>query len=160
MIVLACLVVTAVWMYTVRGQEEASLSAAEVIASREMIQILLEQRQQVRDEHVEMVRSATGQGGWWMGELFRSENDALRASLELAGDQEAEIAIRKKILENFRKIEEIVQMFRQNGVSRIQDLLLVKANRITAEVELAEARSKVTGQASPSKRHSRVRDRC
>jgi hypothetical protein len=67
MIVLACLVVTAVWMYTVRGQEEASLPAAEVIASREMIQIFLEQRQQVRDEHVEMVRNATGQGGWRMG---------------------------------------------------------------------------------------------
>lgn len=71
-----------------------------------MIQILLEQRQQVLDEHVEMVRSATSQGGLRMDKLFRTENDAPHASLELAGGQEAEIAIREKILENFRKIEE------------------------------------------------------
>ena len=41
-----------------------------------------------------------------MDKLFRTENDAPHASLELAGGQEAEIAIREKILENFRKIEE------------------------------------------------------
>ena len=74
-------------MYTVRGQEEAPLSAAEAIASREMIQILLEQRQQVLDEHVEMVRSATSQGGLRMDKLFQAENDAPHASLELAGGQ-------------------------------------------------------------------------
>lgn len=114
-----------------------------------MIQILLEQRQQVLDEHVEMVRSATSQGGLRMDKLFRTENDAPHASLELAGGQEAEIAIREKILENFRKIEETVQTYQQHSASRIQDFLLVNATRITAGVDLAEARSKVTGQASP-----------
>ena len=148
-IALACLAVIGGWMYTVRGQEESPLPAAEATASGDTIRDLLEQRQQVLEERVEMVRGAASQGGLRMDELFRAENDALRASLELAGDQEAEIAIREKVLENCRKIEEIVQMYQQNGADRIQDFLLVKANRITAEVELARARSTVTGEPHP-----------
>ena len=147
---LACLAVTAGLMYSARGQEEspAKPAAASSSASDDKIQDLLEQRQQVLESRVEMIRGVASQGSLRMDELFRAENDALRASLELAEDQQATITIREKILENCRKIEEIVQMYQQNGAGRIHDFLLVKANRITAEIELARARSKMTAAAS------------
>ncbi|MGI9474877.1 MAG: hypothetical protein ACR2NZ_25325 [Rubripirellula sp.] len=107
----------------------------EKSAESDLRELLLEHHA-VLEQRAETIRAANQQGNLGMDQVLEAANDALGAELELAETPEDRIAIRRKMLDNASKIEQIFQLQSNNGMKPIQDFLQAKADRIEFQIAL------------------------
>ena len=118
------------------GQEEPQKNDN----NRKKIRALREQRCEIFKERLEIAEKLFEQGAASSQKLGNARMEYAYARLELAETREQRIKI---LLENFRqlqKLEASVFDLHEAGVVSVNELKMVTADRLKAEIELLEAR--------------------
>lgn len=102
----------------------------------EKLAALRKERRDVLEQATKQVQAAYQRGVVEYESIPRILVELLNAELELAPDRAARIAVREKILEQFKKLEEFAAARVQAARASNTELLEAKAARLKAEIDL------------------------
>ena len=105
----------------------------------EVRKLLTERRDTLRDR-LHAVEASFKIGLTETTVVVAAENELLDAELELANQPADRIAIREAVVANMKRIEDRTRQQLDNGAALQQDVLLAKAARLQAEIELLRER--------------------
>ena len=88
-----------------------------------------------------LVRAAFQSGNTGLQDVIEASNDLIEAKLEFARTAEQRMALLRQRVENLRKLEETIHQYVELGQTGREDLLLARAQRMKAEIELLRAQS-------------------
>jgi outer membrane protein TolC len=97
---------------------------------------LLRQRRQTLRTLVDVAEKHYRTGRVPFDVVVRASNDLWEAELALAKGKEERLRLRAKIVENLRKLEDLVQARFQLGKTTLDEVLSAKAARLKAEILL------------------------
>ncbi|TWT87011.1 hypothetical protein [Stieleria varia] len=102
-------------------------------------QLLTERRDTLR-ERLDAVEASYKSGRTETTVVIAAETQLLDAELELTNQPADRIAIRERVVANMKRIEDWTRQQFDNGIALQQDVLLTKAERLQAEIELLRER--------------------
>jgi hypothetical protein len=126
-IALGCCLIAATW-----AEERKPVAQDEIKELMIQRRDVLKQRVAAVDEQFRVGRTA-------LGELVAAQNDLLTAELELAESKTKRVALLTERLANCEKLEQFAELNVRNGIGLIQEQLVAKAARLSAQIALLRA---------------------
>jgi outer membrane protein TolC len=125
----------------------AAESSNEPNQRQELVDLLEERRDTLR-KLMEAVELQYRHGTGTLDAVVRASNDLLNAELALGPSQADRVRILERIVENMKKLEEMVGARHEAGRATISDVLSAKAARLHAEILLLGERDKLGPESS------------
>ena len=114
---------------------------AEKNARTKLDELLVERRDTLL-ERVKAVEEKYRAGKTGVEVVISARNDLLGSELPLVSSKQARIEVFEKRLENFRELEEVMKRGVDSGVAGLDDMLLTKAERLRAEIDLLKEQAR------------------
>jgi outer membrane protein TolC len=109
--------------------------------NRDAAREILQERLAVLSEIANLQRKGYESGEIQLNDVLASEADVLFAKLELAQTAAERIAILETMVENARRLEDVVERLAEAAEATAVDRLKAKAFRLRAQADLVRARS-------------------
>ena len=114
---------------------------AEKNARTKLDELLVERRDTLL-ERIKAVEEKYRAGKAGVEVVISARDDLLDSELPLVSSKQARIEVFEKRLENFRELEEVMKRGVDSGVAEFDDMLLTKAERLRAEIDLLKEQAR------------------
>jgi len=117
------------------GQPAVSQTGPNGTLPEKLTNLLIERRDALR-QIADWVESRHRNGNETLENLMQARNELLEAELEVAKTRTERIRIREEQVSNVRLLEDRLSHLRENGEISAAEVLVAKAARLKAEIEL------------------------